>query len=508
VLNVTVQAVSAQLFDNGTVFQTITVPGSLDASIDLQWNAPWPAQNGSSVPDSLGMALYDTNGNLVASSTQVTDAADGYGGLPEISLSVPGSSTTTNYQLAIYQIAGEPTVSQFKYIVFGSPTSVQDPGAVIDDPDAGIGSGTVHGWELVPGVNTVGAAYWANSPAYNVASNWTEWFSSAGPGQLLFNQTGTALSPSVLAGKIDFVAPDGVDTSVPGFQGFYGTSAAAPDAAAVAALMLQADPKLTPAQVTSMLEQSAVSMGLPAADEGAGLIQAPGAVQLALDAAIQTAPCFAAGTRIATARGEVAVEDLKVGDLALTLLTKTADPILWIGCRQVDCANHAQPKRVWPIRVAANAFGPDLPHAELYLSPDHAIYIRNVLIPIKHLVNDTTIAQVKVERVTYYHVELPRHDVVLAHGLPAESYLDVKDRSDFANGLGPVKLYPDFSTRMWEAFGCAKLVVTGSELQAARALVEAQHAGTAGTRQLGDARAYPPYKVGSICIQRVDDPAA
>ena len=278
------QTVSAQLFDNGTVFQTITVPGNLDTSLDLQWNAAWPSQNGSSVPDSLGMALYNMSGTLVASSYQVSDPADGYGDLPEIDLTVPESATATNYQLAIYQIAGEPTVSQFKYIAFGSPAAAQDPGAVIDDPNAGIGSGSVHGWELIPGVNTVGAAYWANSPAYNVASNWTEWFSSTGPGQLLFNQTGTALSPSVLAGKVDFVAPDGIETSVPGFQGFYGTSAAAPDAAAVAAMMLQADPELTTAQVTSMLEQSAVSMSLPAADQGAGLIQAPGAVQLALDA--------------------------------------------------------------------------------------------------------------------------------------------------------------------------------------------------------------------------------
>jgi hypothetical protein len=76
-----------------------------------------------------------------------------------------------------------------------------------------------------------------------------------------------------------------------------------------------------------------------------------------------------------------------------------------------------------------------------------------------------------MDRVTYYHFELPRHDVVLAHGLPAESYLDMKDRSDYANGPGPIRLYPNFYTRMWEAFGCAKLVVTGPELDAAQALV-------------------------------------
>jgi hypothetical protein len=94
-----------------------------------------------------------------------------------------------------------------------------------------------------------------------------------------------------------------------------------------------------------------------------------------------------------------------------------------------------------------------------------------VLIPVRHLINGCTIMQVPADRVTYYHVELPRHDVVLAEGLPAESFLDIRDGSNYASRPGPIRLYPDFSARMWEAFGCARLVVTGPELDAARALV-------------------------------------
>ena len=98
-------------------------------------------------------------------------------------------------------------------------------------------------------------------------------------------------------------------------------------------------------------------------------------------------------------------------------------------------------------------------------------YAQQVLIPIRHLINGTSIVQVPVDRVSYYHIELPRHDVVLAQGLPAESFLDMRDGSNYANRVGPVRLYPDFSARMWEAFGCARLVVTGPELAATRALV-------------------------------------
>jgi len=76
-----------------------------------------------------------------------------------------------------------------------------------------------------------------------------------------------------------------------------------------------------------------------------------------------------------------------------------------------------------------------------------------------------------VASVTYHHIELPRHDVVLAEGLPAESFLDMKDGSNYANRVGPRRLYPDYAARMWEAFGCAPLVVTGPELAAARAVV-------------------------------------
>jgi hypothetical protein len=95
-----------------------------------------------------------------------------------------------------------------------------------------------------------------------------------------------------------------------------------------------------------------------------------------------------------------------------------------------------------------------------------------VLIPVRHLINGSTIVQVPMARVTYHHLELAEHNVLLAEGLPAESFLDMRDGSNYTNRRGTIRLYPDFSARMWEAFGCARLVVTGPELVAARALVE------------------------------------
>jgi collagen type I/II/III/V/XI/XXIV/XXVII alpha len=108
------------------------------------------------------------------------------------------------------------------------------------------------------------------------------------------------------------------------------------------------------------------------------------------------------------------------------------------------------------------------------LSPDHAIYVDRVLIPIRLLINGRTVRQELVDRISYHHIELARHDVLLANGMPAESYLDTGDRARFSNGGGVVALHPDFSARTWEMRGCAPLVQTGRVLTAVRKRLAAE----------------------------------
>lgn len=114
-------------------------------------------------------------------------------------------------------------------------------------------------------------------------------------------------------------------------------------------------------------------------------------------------PCFCAGTRIRAPRGEVAIEDLRVGDRVRTI-SGQAQPIEWIGRRRVDCRRHAALDRVRPIRIAPHAFGENRPKRVLLLSPDHSVFVEDVLIPIKFLVNGSTVAQINVATVTYYHL--------------------------------------------------------------------------------------------------------
>ena len=144
-------------------------------------------------------------------------------------------------------------------------------------------------------------------------------------------------------------------------------------------------------------------------------------------------PCFAAGTRIERIDGLVRVEDLRVGDQVMTA-AGSREPIVWIGQRTVNCARHPKPEKVWPVRVQAGAFGDNVPMRDLYLSPDHAVFVNDVLVPVKLLINGTSIARVRRPSITYFHVELSRHEVILAEGLTVESYLDVGDRVNFQGG--------------------------------------------------------------------------
>ena len=158
------------------------------------------------------------------------------------------------------------------------------------------------------------------------------------------------------------------------------------------------------------------------------------------------APCFLAGTQLLTVSGYVAVEALREGDRIVTSDGGTR-PIVWIGHRRIDDAAHPHPERVRPIRLRRDAVADGVPYRDLLVSPDHAILVDGALICARQLVNGATILQDDGFRsVHYFHIELDRHDIVLAEGMPSESYLDTGNRSMFANGGGPVALHPSLDS--------------------------------------------------------------
>lgn len=185
-------------------------------------------------------------------------------------------------------------------------------------------------------------------------------------------------------------------------------------------------------------------------------------------AASERVACFAAGTWIATMRGHVAVELVHPGDQVGTLLSGNPAKVIWVGRRIVDCTRHPEPTKVWPVRISTDAFGRGMPATDLFLSPNHAVFVDHVLIPIRLLVNGCSVRQVMAERIAYHHIELAQHDVLLANGMPAESCQDAGDRASFSNGGDVVTLHPDFSAGVRGNAGCAPLVETGRVLDAVR----------------------------------------
>jgi len=187
--------------------------------------------------------------------------------------------------------------------------------------------------------------------------------------------------------------------------------------------------------------------------------------------------CFAAGTRILTPGGEVPVEHIRVGDEVVTLRdpARPTAKVIWTGRRAIDLMRAGNVQALWPVRIAAGAFGQGIPARDLRVSPHHAIYCDGALFEAISLVNGVSIVQEPECRfVTYHHLEVEGHDVLLAEGLPAESYLDTGGRENFEGQV--MRLHPVFQAPAQAAF-CAPMIREGAALVSLRAHLARRAAG-------------------------------
>jgi fibronectin-binding autotransporter adhesin len=156
-----------------------------------------------------------------------------------------------------------------------------------------------------------------------------------------------------------------------------------------------------------------------------------------------SAPCFCPGTLIMTAQGERPVETLAIGDHVITA-SGAAKPIRWIGRRSYAGAFIAGQHLMLPVCIKRGALADDVPRQDLWVSPGHAMVLDGQLVPAWRLINGVSVVQAEaVESVTYYHVELACHDVLLANGAAAESFLDDDCRGQFHNAAAFAAAYPN-----------------------------------------------------------------
>jgi hypothetical protein len=135
--------------------------------------------------------------------------------------------------------------------------------------------------------------------------------------------------------------------------------------------------------------------------------------------------CFLTGTRIKTPEGETNIEELRIGNKVLTA-SGEAKPIKFIGRRKLSRERTGPRKKgEGPLKISRFAIDGKAPLSDLYITPEHAIYIDGILIPARNLVNGVTIvADAKPEALslTLFHIELDTHEAILAEGLAVESF--------------------------------------------------------------------------------------
>ena len=178
--------------------------------------------------------------------------------------------------------------------------------------------------------------------------------------------------------------------------------------------------------------------------------------------------CFTSGTMIRTPKGEVAIDELCVGDEVSTL-DHGAQKILWIGKTKIKPTGDLA-----PIYIAKGALGN---HRELLVSPEHRMLLTDPKISIlfdheamlasaKSLVDGVNIYEKSVGEVTYFHLMFDQHEIVFAEGAPSESfYLEAGSASGLVNDVKKelLALFPSLMTEIGQGFSPARPVLAPYE---------------------------------------------
>ncbi len=138
-------------------------------------------------------------------------------------------------------------------------------------------------------------------------------------------------------------------------------------------------------------------------------------------------PCFLRGTRIRTVDGDRKIEDIRIGDLVVTK-AGIAKPVRWVARRRYRKSEGAHwIEFIQPVRIVRDAFGPNTPSADLFISDTHAIHFDGDLIRAEDLLNGMTIARYsadELDEIEYFHIRLDAHDVIYAEDAECESLGD------------------------------------------------------------------------------------
>ena len=153
--------------------------------------------------------------------------------------------------------------------------------------------------------------------------------------------------------------------------------------------------------------------------------------------------CFLKGTQIITACGAQAIEDMSCGDLVLTRGN---------GLQPVQNVIHFASETT-PVHIVRSALAAEVPNADLYVSPGHAILVDDVLVTAGSLVNGRTIRYAEeIDEPEYFHLEFANHELVYAHNVPCESFVEGRSADmvlDVAGARGQMKSHLRSALSPW-----------------------------------------------------------
>jgi Subtilase family len=277
------------------------VPGEFVAIV-LEWDQPYVtgAPNSGGATGKLDLCIENAVGNDIITNyneqTAVCSGPNALGADPYQVMFVdnPANAAGNSQQETlniVVGLAGGVAPGRIKVVV-------GDDGAGSTINQFATNSGTIQGHPNATGAMAVGAAFFLATPGCGTTPAILEPYSSVGGDPILFDVNGNAQA-AVMRQKPDLVGPDGGndtflgftlasgvppivdDSTIAGcknnasFPNFFGTSAATPHVASIAALLLQADPSLTPAQIYTIFRSSTLPMGtVPNYSSGYGFLQA------------------------------------------------------------------------------------------------------------------------------------------------------------------------------------------------------------------------------------------
>jgi hypothetical protein len=253
---------TAHNFDGGggvDTLQSVSIPGDETATFILQWDDPFASAGGTGAATDLDLYAIDVAGDTVAAAS--TDPNIGNDAVEILDVVNPTGSTK-EYQLRI-ELAGGPPPGRVKYVYTPGSISITD-----DYGDAG--KATLYGHANARGAEAVAAASFS-------ADRTPRSYTALGGVPILFDTDGNRQQEDASRQKPGLTAPDCVSNTFFGSGNmFCGTSAAAPHAAAVAALMLENRQSLTVDNVYGALRATAADIGAGGVDDltGNGFIQA------------------------------------------------------------------------------------------------------------------------------------------------------------------------------------------------------------------------------------------